>query len=512
MKKRFLFRVVAMLVLAIAGALSASAAGALTVSRTAMTSDSNLNYKHFEVQATTAGTHYAEFWGCPGMFEDGTYTKYDVYVNGQQIGSITPDKSGWQTLSVDGHPALTLKEGANVISVATAFPSIPDVETVAVADSEAEATIDHRAFDKYLADTKLGIANEPEDATITPKALSAARSSKLIMKGGNALRYTFHKFVGVEKGARLRVRTVSETPHVIEAIRYARPFKEDTSSGANIGIVIPPVEPEPISDKHWAVNLVDFEEMAEDSWSEISEYTPGSGEECTLSTERATEPLYYLVIVRTTDNSKVGVVDISIVGQEALQAQPISCTKFNFKLPKDDVEYITLTGCANQEEDDPMLFMYGANDCIIGMNDDGSRNWTNEFGLCKRDAVISYAFNQETTGVTVCNYSTLQPESTCMIISGIDAFKQHWGLYAASENKISMPEAVEIGSNLDITADEQIKSVAVYGVFGNTIGSVNGGDKEISVPISALNINKSGIYIVTVETESGVESGRLFVK
>ena len=60
MKTTNLFRMVAMFVLAIAGALSASAAGALTVSRTAMTSDGNLNYKHFEVQATTAGTHYAE--------------------------------------------------------------------------------------------------------------------------------------------------------------------------------------------------------------------------------------------------------------------------------------------------------------------------------------------------------------------------------------------------------------------------------------------------------------------
>lgn len=60
MKTTNLFRMVAMLVLAIAGALSASAAGALTVSRTAMTSDGNLNYQNFEVQATTAGTHYAE--------------------------------------------------------------------------------------------------------------------------------------------------------------------------------------------------------------------------------------------------------------------------------------------------------------------------------------------------------------------------------------------------------------------------------------------------------------------
>lgn len=60
MKTANLFRMVAMLVLAIAGALSASAGGALTVSRTAMTSDGNLNYQNFEVQATTAGTHYAE--------------------------------------------------------------------------------------------------------------------------------------------------------------------------------------------------------------------------------------------------------------------------------------------------------------------------------------------------------------------------------------------------------------------------------------------------------------------
>lgn len=74
MKTTNLFRMVAMFVLAIAGALSASAAGALTVSRTAMTSDGNLNYQNFEVQATTAGTHYADFWLCPAHSAKDGYT------------------------------------------------------------------------------------------------------------------------------------------------------------------------------------------------------------------------------------------------------------------------------------------------------------------------------------------------------------------------------------------------------------------------------------------------------
>lgn len=70
MIKRVLFRVAAALVLAIAGALSASAAGALAASRTAMRSDANHNYQHFEVQATTAGTHYAEF--CRSLYPYGS--------------------------------------------------------------------------------------------------------------------------------------------------------------------------------------------------------------------------------------------------------------------------------------------------------------------------------------------------------------------------------------------------------------------------------------------------------
>lgn len=46
----------------------------------------------------------------------------------------------------------------------------------------------------------------------------------------------------------------------------------------------------------------------------------------------------------------------------------------------------------------------------------------------------------------------------------------------------------------------------------NNIGTVKANDKEVNIPLSMVNVNNPGLYIVTVETDHGVKSSRLFVK
>lgn len=75
-----------------------------------------------------------------------------------------------------------------------------------------------------------------------------------------------------------------------------------------------------------------------------------------------------------------------------------------------------------------------------------------------------------------------------------------------------MPEAVNLGSNLEVSSSDNIRSVTVNGIYGNNIGTVKANDKEVNIPLSMVNVNNPGLYIVTVETDHGVKSSRLFVK
>lgn len=54
---------------------------------------------------------------------------------------------------------------------------------------------------------------------------------------------------------------------------------------------------------------------------------------------------------------------------------------------------------------------------------------------------------------------------------------------------------------LSIFANEKIKKVSIYQLSGECIGSVYGSGSSITIPASSLNINHSGIYVISVETQ-----------
>lgn len=69
-------------------------------------SKNTTNSRSFVVHVSEVGLYFCNFWMLPYISADGVSHVYEVYVNGERIGSISPKKSGWQSLCVDGIPRL----------------------------------------------------------------------------------------------------------------------------------------------------------------------------------------------------------------------------------------------------------------------------------------------------------------------------------------------------------------------------------------------------------------------
>lgn len=100
MKRKFLLLSVASILLTPAGASATSTFGdsttkvfpasAVTVTRVADTTDGDCNFRNFEVEVPESGDYFVEFWLLPAKYADGSYTSFNISVNNQPVGSISP--------------------------------------------------------------------------------------------------------------------------------------------------------------------------------------------------------------------------------------------------------------------------------------------------------------------------------------------------------------------------------------------------------------------------------------
>lgn len=76
----------------------------LSIKREYEASDEIKNYKTFIVEADYEGEYNAGFWLLPAKYSDGNYTNFEVYVNGTNVGFITPTKGNWQFATITDKP------------------------------------------------------------------------------------------------------------------------------------------------------------------------------------------------------------------------------------------------------------------------------------------------------------------------------------------------------------------------------------------------------------------------
>ncbi len=553
MRKKSLFMVVAGIVLAMANSPTTSAQEAVSVA-TSLTStlpitgvsestDGNYNFKNFEVKVSEAGSYYTEFWLLPSKYSNNCYTTFLVYVNEDYIGSITPMSGNWQSARVNGNETLEFEEGVNVVTIATRAPEFPEVETLKAALNDSEATFSSNAYEEYLDEVSFGTSYDiPEEDGISLYAANAA-SVGIVHYTNVPLNYTFYKTFSFTQGQQIFISSSSYATHKIDVIYYGSepsnifiPNLPNEAGGAGLlpnrtTSSIPDLgEPEtaiPNIKVHRIYTPATSEEMQGLGWVYPSEKTINSSIQ--VATARLSIPKtgQYLVRVRHAQNGNAAFADVNVNGVYYYENVPITLSLVNCEIPADGNNYATMTCCNNFGKDDPYLFIHGAHcDKIVGFNDDSPRAKTEQYNLSSLDSYISQTYFMTTSGISVNNYSSLNPQSRCNILARVS--EESAKSIAKSRAKatdtagVSIPLIMDESVNItgpdningfiSISANEKIQRVSLYNLAGYYIGSVNGGDSCIVISTSMLNITQPGIYVVNVETTNGMTSKKVAVK
>lgn len=516
-----------------------STTSVIPITGVTQSTDGNYNFKSFEINAPDAGKYYTEFWLLPARYASNSYTTFMVFVNDDYIGTITPTSGNWQAARVNGKETLELVKGANVITIATLAPEFPEVETIKVAQNDFEATLSSDTYDKYLERAISCVSYDvPEQEEISTYA-STTTSVGFAHYSNIPLNYTFYKTFSFTQGQDIFITSSSSAKHKIDVVYY----------GSNNRIINPdiinPNTPETnIETKSGP--LIEFSGTVKPNINLKLIYTPATSEEMQglsyvypsektlnssmqVATAKLTIPKtgQYLVRVRHAVNGSSSVADVNVNGAYYYENTPIALSYIDCQIPADGNLYATMTCCNNFGTDDPYLFIHGANnDRIVGFNDDGTNEKIKQFNLSERDSYISQKYFMKTSGLSVNNYSSLNPISRCNIIARIleDSAESLTKMRAKKTDTTGMStnsksdESVRIigPANIDgiitISAKERIRRVLIYGLDGNRIGSINVECSTANIQTSALNITQPGIYVVSVETVNGVTCKKVAVK
>lgn len=553
MKKKSLLLAVAGIMLATANAPAAqthevSGAGnsklsSPPVSVSKALTDGRYNFRYFEVEASEAGEYYTEFWLLPARLSDKSYSTFNVYVNDSYVGGIKPSAGNWQAAHVEGFETLNLSKGRNVITVVTPAPQVPEVESIKVAINHSDAEFSSEAYENYLDKAKAGVAYDIPEADRTAMYSNDSDSSEPDDLLDIPLNYTFYTLFSFTKGEKIFITSSSASAHKLDVVYYGHDKPIDVpiigntnndgssveaSAGLGIGEVVPGIpntrwKPQQAawfvpatSDEMQGLGFVYPSQKAENSSMQVASAImtiPKTGK--------------YLVRVRHLENGGTGVADVNVNGEYFYENVPITLSYRNYAIPADGKTYAVYTLSDNFSTDDPYLFIHGGRcDKIVGYNDDTPKAMRDPLCISTYDSYISQRYLMKTSGISVSNYSSYEPESSCCILLGVAADADHSMYKARSKDKDTADELAplirdasvriispqNVNGILSVTADENIQKISVYGLAGNCIGSFNCNESNISLPASSLNMSQPGIYVISVETTAGVTSQKIMIK
>lgn len=498
----------------------------LKVESVSESTDGTYNFKSFEVESPQATAYFMEMWLLPSRMSDGTYSPLYVYANDVYIGTINPTVANWQSARLEPE-TLNLAEGKNVITVATAAPETPGVETIKLAQNSLDASFSSDAYTQYLENAIEGkeFAIETENEEIMTLSASSDAVSPVYYANVD-LKYSFWKTFSFTKNQEIFITSSSDIEHTIDVQFYGTrnvPILPPKSPGIldSLGVIKykTTLTLRPI----YLYTPATSAEMQGLSWSRPSEKALNSTKQ--VGTVKITIPQtgLYLVRMHSKEIGELSVADLNVNGEYYYEDAPIYFSYVPCKIPADGIEYASMTNCYSSS-DNPMIFIHGGgSDKLVGYNNNGESSKLTEYGLSSLDAYISQVYYMPTTGISVSNYSSSNPDSKCSIYARV-ANGNHANAAKAMRNELSSTTSIgDVNDNntnslsisiqgnlLNICSDIGIKSVKVYALSGSTLAhfTCNGTETHVSMP----SIMGKGIYVVSVETKQGISSRKLVVR
>lgn len=505
------------------------------------------NFRNFEIEVNESGNYYAQFWLQPAKYANGSYTTFKVYVNDELVGTIKPTKGNWQSASIDKKSTLKLNSGNNVISIATNAPEFPDVESVRLSKNAGVAAFSSKAYDSYLesATKSKGIPKiESYEETDATTFGATPYSAGMTVRQNIPLKYSFYKTFSFTAGQEIFITSSSHVEHAIDIFYYGkqktmqsdtthlRPYIPTKTSVSQYSTINPPyIIDSTILKPMRPVKFVTLytpatsEEIQGLNWKGVSEKAVNSSN-IYVATIRLTIPKsgIYMIKLRSANDRVLSIADLNVNGLYYYENVPIYYARIDCVMPADGNSYAALTMCNNQGIDDPLLFVEGSvGGRIVGYNDDAPSQIKQYFDLDAWDSYLRQVYRVKTTSLHVSSYSSSKPESKCIVMGGISEEAEASGKSMISprtktnetiersniknENTILIsPKSPEILSSINISSQEKINAIQVYNMSGVKTATYTVNDNRTTIPLSELNINSSGLYIFSIETEDGYTS------
>jgi len=453
------------------------------------------SFTNFLVEAPSSGEYYINFWMIPAQYGEKEFSTYKVYVNNMQAGKILPVKGNWQTIGLADNKKVNLKEGENMISVAGKIPEVPNVEFVRLSKSVAKCQISSTAYDTYLAgaekNNKIAALKGKNVANVLGDTLVSTQNHEIVTLNGvtyyvsrnKHVAYTFYTKVYLTAGSNVTFSSNSSLVHYLEVFGATNSNYTWTAPG--------------MTTNYMTVNI------------------PESG--------------YYYVKARTAQYLNRGTANVYINGQAYLNV-PIFTGGSEISQGGNYNYYGCFT--KNSSPTDPFITIqsqYRDGDLILAYNDDWSGNsYAIKYGLATSDSYIRKVYPKMTRSILLSSYSSSSPEGTCDIYGNVldsdivtfystadntETYSENTtdnSTILATEIKIA-PNPVTLGTSVNITGIDGLQQVMVYDLSGRLLQTVNGDSLSGIVPLSDLNINKKGVYILVVVTKTETKTRKLIV-
>lgn len=387
-------------------------------------------YIKFEINASQTGSYNFNAWLMATKLSDGSYSSYDVLVNGSNIeGRIVPTRGDWQSIGLTKGKVI-LHAGINTVSIVGIAPEIPEIEFIRLSTSNAE--ISSEEYDNYINQLK---EENIQDSNKTGISMSSSNPLGPTDPGPVGpiyppfLRDSLFAFTQVPK---YRTATFNFGYHLNVKVQYTYYRTISFTAGQEIFISTTGVN-----------NFGHYLELFSSFEPENYSWAAESNTNC-MATLNVTIPKTgtYYVRVRSNKNGKAGLCNLSINGQYYYENIPlysmgIRCTQDNERV------YNTFT-CHTTT--DPRIWIEEGTTLpgkIVAYNDDYDGSGDFYWG---RNSRIKKQYPRAVNAVQVTAYSANSPIGNC-------------DLYAKCMNSTIMPYFP------NLKADDAIQSAPMSGDY-----------------------------------------------
>ena len=470
----------------------------------------NRNSIDFEVESTSNGMFYANFWLMPIRYSNNTYSTYQVYVNEKLAGTINPTFGNWQNISLSGNKKISLNSGRNIISVVSTSSEIPSVEFVKLGKSKERANIISEYYENFY-DRAIANSEKNKEASKKSKSSRGIQSISIMnpldtvsqnittfsaptyVKTTAYVDYTFYKEFNWVAGQTYTFRLDGWQPFYLEIYsKNQGAFASTASSKLNT------------SNQSWSI------------------------------THSITAPYTGQFFVRVRGNKQTTASVCDMVINNAQYFDNIPLYTFGYICSQggsgDNNYYSAFTRGARTV--DPVLYVQNSSGQILCWNDDNNNTYATKYYLQKNDAFVRSKYSSQAAyAVYVTSYASYSSPGSCDLYIrvkdtddlGITSTTRSL-LYSAAGSGTTnnsdilqtketsvYPNPASVSSVININSDDDISQISIYDLSGRLISTKKINSNSVSLSTSSLGINATGMYFMQIHSNKGAESKKLII-